>query len=257
MMIFTSPWSSCSRRSPWLPCSGHTISSTGPSVFFYIWCFQFHTHGILRLNKSFFFIGWNQFHTQTFEAKPVKKPPIRKYQEIEDETQTSGGSTSSTDYQKKKVKSDININFNTLNTSIAFQWQFCFGPSCCAFTHTMFLLHNLPSLPNPSPHNCATYGFPATFNFYLKYYGPAGLAGLGFSICSLFSPNQSTTSAFEVSNKSSTFIHEFLFLFGFVYPSCEYVTVHHFHGKLPFDCLMNLLLLSTCNSPFLQTQSSC
>ena len=32
LMIDTSPWSSCSRRSPWLPCSGHTISSTGPSV---------------------------------------------------------------------------------------------------------------------------------------------------------------------------------------------------------------------------------
>ena len=32
MMIDTSPWSSCSRRSPWLACSGHTISSTGPSV---------------------------------------------------------------------------------------------------------------------------------------------------------------------------------------------------------------------------------
>ena len=32
MMIDTSPWSSCSLRSPWLPCSGHTISSTGPSV---------------------------------------------------------------------------------------------------------------------------------------------------------------------------------------------------------------------------------
>ena len=31
-MIDTSPWSSCSRRSPWLPCSGHRISSTGPSV---------------------------------------------------------------------------------------------------------------------------------------------------------------------------------------------------------------------------------
>ena len=31
-MIDTSPWSSCSRQSPWLPCSGHTISSTGPSV---------------------------------------------------------------------------------------------------------------------------------------------------------------------------------------------------------------------------------
>ena len=29
----TSPWSSCSRQSPWLPCCyGHTISSTGPSV---------------------------------------------------------------------------------------------------------------------------------------------------------------------------------------------------------------------------------
>ena len=28
----TSPWSSCSSQSPWLPCSGHTISSTGPSV---------------------------------------------------------------------------------------------------------------------------------------------------------------------------------------------------------------------------------
>ena len=32
MMIDTSPWSSCSRRSPWLPCSSHKISSTGPSV---------------------------------------------------------------------------------------------------------------------------------------------------------------------------------------------------------------------------------
>ena len=32
MMIDTSPWSSCPRWSPWLPCSGHTTSSTGPSV---------------------------------------------------------------------------------------------------------------------------------------------------------------------------------------------------------------------------------
>ena len=35
MMIDTSPWSSCSCRSPWspwLPCSSHTFSSTGPSV---------------------------------------------------------------------------------------------------------------------------------------------------------------------------------------------------------------------------------
>ena len=31
-MIDTSPWSFCSRRSPWLPCSSHRISSTGPSV---------------------------------------------------------------------------------------------------------------------------------------------------------------------------------------------------------------------------------
>ena len=32
MMIDTSPWWSCSRRAPWLACSSHTISSTGPSV---------------------------------------------------------------------------------------------------------------------------------------------------------------------------------------------------------------------------------
>ena len=32
IMIDTSPWSSCSRQSPWLPCFGHRISSTGPSV---------------------------------------------------------------------------------------------------------------------------------------------------------------------------------------------------------------------------------
>ena len=32
MMIDTSPWPSCSRQSHWLPCSGHTISSTGPNV---------------------------------------------------------------------------------------------------------------------------------------------------------------------------------------------------------------------------------
>ena len=31
-MIDTLPWSSCSCQSPWLPCFGHTISSTGPSV---------------------------------------------------------------------------------------------------------------------------------------------------------------------------------------------------------------------------------
>ena len=50
MMIDTSPWSSCSRRSPWspwLPCSSHTFSSTGPSVspfrdfFFKSWVFPF------------------------------------------------------------------------------------------------------------------------------------------------------------------------------------------------------------------------
>ena len=34
MMIDTSPWSSCSSQSPWLPCSGHTISST---VLFWHW----------------------------------------------------------------------------------------------------------------------------------------------------------------------------------------------------------------------------
>jgi len=32
MMIDTSPWSSCSRQSPWLHCSSHKISSTAPSV---------------------------------------------------------------------------------------------------------------------------------------------------------------------------------------------------------------------------------
>ena len=32
MMIDTSPWSSCSHRSPWLLCSSLTFSSTGPSV---------------------------------------------------------------------------------------------------------------------------------------------------------------------------------------------------------------------------------
>ena len=32
MMIDNSPWPLCSSQSPWLPCSGHTISSTGPSV---------------------------------------------------------------------------------------------------------------------------------------------------------------------------------------------------------------------------------
>ena len=47
MMIDTSPWSSCSRQSPWLPSSGHTISSTGPSVSpfrdFFILQLQFNT----------------------------------------------------------------------------------------------------------------------------------------------------------------------------------------------------------------------
>ena len=124
----------------------------------------------------------------------------------------------------------------------------------------MLLLHNLPN-PLYLPPRRTIVPLMAFLLLWISIsnimIGQAGLAGLAFSICSLFSPNQSTTPAFVVSNKSSTFIHEFLFLFGFAYPSCEYVTVHYFHGKLPFDCLMNLLLLSTCNSPFLQTQSSC
>ena len=52
MMIDTSPWSSCSRRSPWLACSGHTISSTGPSVSpfwdFYVLCFKTRSRYQLR-----------------------------------------------------------------------------------------------------------------------------------------------------------------------------------------------------------------
>ena len=54
MMIDTSPWSSCSCQSPWLPCFGHTISSTGPSVspfrdFFVATCiFNFHLINVHR-----------------------------------------------------------------------------------------------------------------------------------------------------------------------------------------------------------------
>ena len=48
MMIDTSPWSSCSRRSPWLPCSSQTFSSTGPSVSPF--------RDFLFLFSSFFFI---------------------------------------------------------------------------------------------------------------------------------------------------------------------------------------------------------
>ena len=52
MMIDTSPWSSCSRRSPWSPwllCSVHKISSTGPSVsplrdFSSVCVFKPHSH---------------------------------------------------------------------------------------------------------------------------------------------------------------------------------------------------------------------
>ena len=55
MMIDTSPWSSCSRRSPWLPWSSHKISSTGPSVspfrdFFILTQFKF-----LPSTSEFFF----------------------------------------------------------------------------------------------------------------------------------------------------------------------------------------------------------
>ena len=46
MMIDTSPWSSCSCLSPWLGCSGHTFSSTGPSVSpfwnFFVWVSKSH-----------------------------------------------------------------------------------------------------------------------------------------------------------------------------------------------------------------------
>ena len=45
MMIDTLPCSSCSRQSPWLHCSGHTISSTGPSVSpFRDFCMKFWFH---------------------------------------------------------------------------------------------------------------------------------------------------------------------------------------------------------------------
>ena len=54
MMIDTSPWSSCSCQSPGLPCFGHTISSTGPSVspfwdFLYTSASQLQNNGVLAL----------------------------------------------------------------------------------------------------------------------------------------------------------------------------------------------------------------
>ena len=46
------PWSSCSRKSPWLACSGHTISSTEPSVSpfwdFYVLCLKTRSRYQLR-----------------------------------------------------------------------------------------------------------------------------------------------------------------------------------------------------------------
>ena len=51
MMIDTSPWSSCSRWSPWLPCSSYKISSTGPSVspFRDFWYFGWKISGLMEI----------------------------------------------------------------------------------------------------------------------------------------------------------------------------------------------------------------
>ena len=64
MMIDTSPWPSYSRQSPWLPCSGHMISSTGPSVS------PFRDFFLLKLtkvskfqNKSYFMVWLNTLFT--------------------------------------------------------------------------------------------------------------------------------------------------------------------------------------------------
>ena len=55
MIIDTSPWSSCSHRSPWLSCYSHTISSTGPIVspfryFFLLLIFVWYFLG--RISKT-------------------------------------------------------------------------------------------------------------------------------------------------------------------------------------------------------------
>ena len=55
-MIDTSPWSSCSRQSPWLHCSCHTISSTGPSVSPFRYLFK---------RKHLYF---SQFQTKTSDS---------------------------------------------------------------------------------------------------------------------------------------------------------------------------------------------
>ena len=60
MMIDTSPWSSCSHRSPWLLCSSLTFSSTGPSVSpFRDFFFSYGRHDIRNENiGSAFFKQW-------------------------------------------------------------------------------------------------------------------------------------------------------------------------------------------------------
>ena len=65
LMIDTSPWSSCSRKSPWLACSGHTISSTGPSVSPFRDFLQILRVTIPRFQMSPFFCLWLFSSTQS------------------------------------------------------------------------------------------------------------------------------------------------------------------------------------------------
>ena len=52
MMINTSPWSSCSRQSPWLPCSSHTISSMSLCIISSVRAFKIFSPIIISIIPS-------------------------------------------------------------------------------------------------------------------------------------------------------------------------------------------------------------
>ena len=62
MMIDTSPWSSCSRRSP---CSSHTFSSTGPSVS----SFRDFSNKNQCVIMGMFFMIWGAQHRRSHPSK--------------------------------------------------------------------------------------------------------------------------------------------------------------------------------------------
>ena len=105
-MIDTSSWSSCSRKSPWLACSGHTISSTGPSVSpFRDFFVDFRRSYAIVLRYFFSHNTWSNVtlsQTSSSSSYQEGKPRRENGSEDQDQAQEQGIQLAADDAGEKK-----------------------------------------------------------------------------------------------------------------------------------------------------------